>query len=87
MPSETHVLGSTQLRSRLGRMLDDALAGHSTIIERHGRRIARVVPYGEYSRLEERLTRLEALAESVLGPNWEAELVQQENRAPSATSS
>lgn len=79
MQHETHIVGSTQLRNQVGRMLDDALAGHSTIIERHGRRIARVVPYGEYTRLAERLEQLETLAAQLLGPQWEEKSAWQSN--------
>lgn len=76
MQRETYVVGSTKLRNRVGRMLDDALAGHTTIIERHGRRIARVVPYREFDRIAERMAQLEALAESTLGKDWEAKLAE-----------
>lgn len=76
MHREPKIVGSTRLRNQVGRVLDDALAGQTTIIERHGRRVARVVPYGEYSRLETRLAQLEYFAERMLGPDWEQRLTQ-----------
>lgn len=74
MQNDVYIVGSTKLRNRVGQMLDDALQGHTTIIERHGRRVARVVPYREFDRLAERLARLEALAASTLGEDWEEKL-------------
>ena len=74
MRGEQKVVGSTDLRNRVGRMLDDALAGEGTIIERHGRRIAWVVPYNDMERMQRRLSRLEGALSSMLGPEWESRL-------------
>lgn len=74
MRGKHNIVGSTDLRNRVGRMLDDALAGEGTIIERHGRRIAWVVPYNDMERLQRRLSRLEGAMASMLGPEWESRL-------------
>ena len=74
MRGRSKVVGSTDLRNRVGRMLDDALAGESTIIERHGRRIAWVMPYRDMEQLQHRMARLEGALNSMLGPEWESRL-------------
>jgi hypothetical protein len=50
MPDQPQVLNSSELRNQFGRILDDALRGRTTIVERFGRPAGAFVPMDLYER-------------------------------------
>lgn len=50
MASNAQVMNSSELRNRFGRIIDDALRGRTTIVERFGRPAAAFVPIEVYER-------------------------------------
>lgn len=48
MRTDTQTLNSSELRNRFGQMLDDALRGRATIVERFGRPAGVFVPVEVY---------------------------------------
>ena len=50
MRTDTQVMNSSELRNRFGRMIDDAMRGRTTIVERFGRPAGAFVPIEVYER-------------------------------------
>lgn len=58
------IMNSSELRNRFGRMIDDALRGQTTIVERFGRPAGAFVPIEVYEKYLEMVARSEGDQES-----------------------
>ncbi len=64
-------VGAYEAKTHLSRLLDEVERGDTVVITKHGRPVAKLVPYGEAARQDRRqvIEAMRALAHSV--PAWE----------------